>query len=299
MIDAFLSSLQAQNYSPLTIKTYRSDLAALQQFVQKTGNCTAMDWSVFDLDDLKSWLFHLHQSKISPRTLNRKLAAAQSFLKFLFTQQVLKQPIHNKVTALKTAKRLPDIVEKNKLLALVDPPENLPNSPSDHLILLLFYSLGLRSSELTGLQIKDIFIEQGYIRVLGKGNKMRILPLTPEVIKRLKSYISDLPQTQIWLFQTEKGEKLYHNYVYRLVKKFLAQQGNVGRNSPHNLRHSFASHLLDNGADLNAIKTLLGHSSLNATQIYLQTSVSELLSIFNQAHPRGQDSALPTDDSED
>ena len=192
-----------------------------------------------------------------------------------------------KILSPKTSKKLPVYVEQasmNELLDQVDFDDD-EQGARDKLILSLFYSTGIRLSELINIKRTDIDLKEKNLKVLGKGNKERILPLPEPLLDDLAKYM-DCTQNNVWLFHTEAGEKMYSKLVYRLVNSYLAKVTTITKKSPHVLRHTFATHMLNNGADLNAIKEFLGHANLSATQIYTHNSISKLANIYKQAHPK-------------
>lgn len=299
LIQTFFNYLEFERrYSPHTIDAYKSDIGQYLDFLT----------TAYDLSDitqtkalhLRSWLVDLHEHKISNRSINRKISALKSLFNFFRKRHGLKSNPLSKIINPKTEKRLPLTVRKEHLSMLLqlDPkPEDQNQAFStsrNRLILDILYSCGLRRSELIQIRLKDIDFSRRLLRVEGKGKKERWLPLSPELCKNLNLYLVDRlkklgdlnPADQDSLFITDQGDTLYPKWVYNLVRKSLGTVTSIEKKSPHILRHSFATHLSDAGADLNAIKTLLGHSSLAATQVYMHNSVEKLKKIYDQAHPK-------------
>jgi integrase/recombinase XerC len=231
------------------------------------------------------------EENISNKTLNRKISTLKSFFKFLMKNGVLQQTPMTTIISPKVGKRLPVFVEENdfknnfsKLQFTDDFMGKL-----EHMVLLLFYNTGMRLSELINLKEGNIDWSYSHIKVLGKGNKERIIPVSGELLQELKTYMADKPAStagEEYIFVNIKGKKLQARAVYAFVNKHLAQMTTISQKSPHILRHTFATHLMNNGADLNAVKELLGHSSLAATQVYTHNTIEKLKEVYKQAHPK-------------
>lgn len=293
-INSFLSYLEFERrFSMHTIEAYRQDL---EQFIDFCNSqYTFSNFNEVKLTHIRSWSVHLIQTGFSSRTVGRKLSALRSFFKYLkFKGIILLNPTQGLKNP-KVPKRLAVHIPKkdmNKLfndLEFADTYEDL----RDRTILELIYVTGIRRAEIIQLSIGDILENEGQMRVLGKGNKERIIPLIPEVVNRLKEYrakrVQEFPAIETnSFFLTSKGEKMYPKLVYNIVVRNLSKISSSTQKSPHILRHSFATHLVEAGADLNAIKELLGHSSLAATQIYTHNSIEELKKVYSKAHPKGQ-----------
>jgi len=228
---------------------------------------------------------------LSPRSVNRKITALKSMYRYAIKSGwVAVNPMH-KVSSPKTPKKLPEYIEAEKLDLLLDTAEFSAdfNGRRDHLIIELFYGTGMRLSELLGLKIEDVQLNNKQIKVTGKRNKQRIIPMFDTLAQELKTFLSErsaivTDQRQVFVF--EDGSALYPVYVYRLVNKYLSQVSTRKKKSPHVLRHSFATEMLNKGADLNAIKELLGHASLSATQVYTHNTIEKLKAAYALAHPR-------------
>jgi integrase/recombinase XerC len=283
-----------RRYSPHTVLSYQTDLRQFSAFLEATYELK--DPATADHMLIRSWVVALMQQHQDPRTVNRKIACLRSYYKYLLrTGSIQKNPML-RITSPKVAKKLPDFVAEdslNRLLNTFEFPQDLAGS-RDQLILELLYGTGIRLSELIGIGHEDISLSSKTVRVTGKGNKQRLVPLNPTLLLVLDRYIADKQRefgsdsnTRRALLVTDKGEPLYEKFVYRTVKHYLSQITTAsGQQHPHVLRHSFATHLLGKGADLNAIKELLGHANLAATQVYTHLSIDKLKSVFERAHPK-------------
>ncbi|MCT4697126.1 MAG: tyrosine-type recombinase/integrase [Candidatus Cardinium sp.] len=246
--------------------------------------------------DLRGWMMALAKEGLSHRSINRKMAALRAFYAFLATKGLMVERPTDVLKSLKGKKRLPIFFQEKELLAFLDQylfPVNFPGL-RDRLILELLYGTGMRLAELVALCQTDINLENGTVKVLGKRDKARMIPFPKPLIQLITAYIRekeklDHPPTP-QLIVTNTGKPAYPMFIYRVVKKYLAPTIRSSQHSPHIFRHTFATHLLDKGADLQAIKDLLGHASLSATQIYTHNSLTRLKEIFKKAHPRAEES---------
>lgn len=283
-----------RRYSPHTVLSYQTDLRQFAEFLLKTYELA--DLTQADHTLIRSWVVELMQKQQDPRTVNRKIATLRSYYKYLLRTGVIEKNPMLRITSPKAAKKLPDFVAEDSLNGLLNSFE-FPDTFAgvrDQLVLELLYGTGIRLSELIGIQADDLSLPGKTVRVTGKGNKQRIVPLNPTLLLVLNRYIEVKqrefgPQSNASpaLLVTDKGEPLYEKFVYRTVKHYLSQITTAsGQQHPHVLRHSFATHLLGKGADLNAIKELLGHASLAATQVYTHLSIDKLKSVFEKAHPK-------------
>lgn len=288
---AFIDYLKFQKrYSQHTITGYTTDLKDFFDFADL--NFATSEVSQITSAIIRSWLASLKEEKLSSRSVNRKISTLRSFFKYLLRQQVITINPLTQITALKTNKRLPSFVEEkdiDKLFEQVAFPETWQGA-TDKLIIKLFYNTGIRLSELINLKPGQVNYEQQNIKVLGKGNKERLIPVSDGLLKDVKNYLEkkadkDAADNSV-IFVTDKGKKLYPKYVYNIVKDKLEKVITNKKKSPHVLRHTFATHLANNGADINAVKELLGHSSLAATQIYVHNSIQKLKDIHKKAHPK-------------
>ncbi|MGL4364285.1 MAG: tyrosine-type recombinase/integrase [Bacteroidales bacterium] len=287
MIDLFLEYLQNEKrYSLHTIRAYRTDL---QQFVLFVG--VEQDLTKVDFRTLRTWLSLQISKGLSIRSVNRKKATISAFYSYLRRIDEFQQNPVDKVASLKKQRNLPYFYKEDDILNLLDKmPENTYESQRNTAILELIYATGVRLSELIKLCLQDVDLIKQSIKVFGKGNKQRVIPLSPHVCKVLFDYQQFRTQKfpnmlQDAYFCTQNGEEMYSGLVYRIVKRALSLKGIKGQKSPHILRHSFATHLLNNGADLSSIKDLLGHSSLSATQIYTHNDIEKLRISYHNAHP--------------
>jgi integrase/recombinase XerC len=294
-MDLFFDYLRFERrFSPHTVLSYQTDLRQFASFLSKTYELT--DPTQADHMLIRSWIVELMQQQHDPRTVNRKVACLRSYYKYLLRTNVITRNPMLRITAPKMAKKLPDFVAEDSLNGLLN-SFNFPDTfvgRRDQLVLELLYGTGIRLSELIGIQHDDVSLSTRTVRVTGKGNKQRIVPLNPTLLLVLERYLA---QKQIEfgsvdnasgaLLVTEKLEPLYEKLVYRTVKQYLSQITTASsQQHPHVLRHSFATHLLGKGADLNAIKELLGHANLAATQVYTHLSIDKLKAVFEKAHPK-------------
>ena len=291
---SFLDYLKLEkNYSQKTIIAYKNDLSSFQIFNYNTfdqKNIEKVNYS-----QIRSWIVSLVSDKISNGTINRKISSLNSYYKFLLkTGQIKINPL-NEHKALKTKSTIQLPFSENEILNVLN-PHNFDKSFEgfrDYLIIDLLYTTGIRRQELVDLKINNIDIPNKRIKVLGKRNKERYIPLIDSTIKLINKYIELRDQlnnikTKDAFFLTSKGKKIYDNLVYRITKKYFSSFSSKLKKSPHILRHSFATHLLNNGADLNSVKDLLGHTSLAATQVYTNRSIEEIKKVFKKSHPRNK-----------
>ncbi len=292
MIESFLQYITFEKrFSSHTVTSYRNDLLQFNTFLSE--NFPELPVDKASSNCVRSWVIHLMDLEFSSRSVNRKLAALNAFYRFLNKQGLVEDDHMQKLSALKVRKNLPVFVQEDHLLKLLDdfPFEDNFSGVRDKLILELLYATGIRLSELNGLKEKDVDLYNMEIKVLGKRNKQRIIPFPKTIgliIEKYRCYkINQFKDNRHdSLIVNNKGEPSYPMFIYRVVKKYLDLIPAVEKKSPHVLRHTFATHLLDKGADLNAIKELLGHTSLAATQVYTHNSLEKLKAIFDQAHPK-------------
>ncbi len=284
--DKFLKYIEYEKrYSPLTVTAYRGDLSQFVTFLSKEYEIT--DLKTVSHPIIRSWIVSLIEQGISNRSINRKITTLKSFYKFCMRNNSVSENPMLKILSPKTSRKLPVYVEEtsmNELLDQVDFSDD-EQGARDKLILSLFYSTGIRLSELINIKRTDIDLKEKNLKVLGKGNKERILPLPDPLLNELTEFMNNT-HNNAWLFYTAAEKKMYPKLVYRLVNSYLAKVTTINKKSPHVLRHTFATHMLNNGADLNAIKEFLGHANLSATQIYTHNSIAKLSSIYKQAHPK-------------
>lgn len=289
-IDTFINYLKYEKrYSQHTIISYQLDLEQFFQYM--VSQFDAIPLEAISTSMVRSWLAELTEDKIVPKSINRKISTLKSFFKYQLKTGGLQKTPMGTIIAPKVSKRLPMYVEQIDMEHLF---QHMPFSDdwkgrTERLVILLFYSTGIRLNELIQLKESQIDMANKQVKVVGKGNKERIIPVSKELIMQLQQYILDKPykaNEAQFLFITEKGASLQPRQVYGFVKAKLALVTTIQKKSPHILRHSFATHLMNNGADLNAVKELLGHSSLAATQIYTHNTIEKLKDVYKKAHPK-------------
>ncbi len=278
-----------KQYSPHTVGAYFKDITAFQEFIQNSSQKTLEQ---VEYIQVRSWIVSLVNNGISNTSVNRKISSLKSFYKFLLKIKVIGVSPLLKHKALKTPKKLQipfSEKEVDDVLNLIIYPDGFEGL-RDKLIIDLFYTTGIRRTELIHLRHRDIDLNSQTIKVLGKRNKERILPILPVIKEQIILYKISSAEAGIekgeFLFINGKGEILNDSFVYRIINKYFSNVSEKVKKSPHILRHTFATHLLNNGADLNSVKELLGHSSLASTQIYTHSSLAELKKVYQNAHPR-------------
>ena len=281
--------LLEKRYSSHTVKAYRTDLRIFESYLKEIYT-TSIDKANHTM--IRSWLVEELNKGNSARTVNRKITTLKSFYKYLIKEHKIKQNPTLKISSSKISKKLPQFVglaDMNKLLDKLKFEKNF-SAFRDKLIIEVFYSTGIRLSELINIKLTDVDPLKSQIKVLGKRNKERLIPLTKELQKSIEGYMTfrmkEKAIDRSYLFITDSGKKLNPSMVYRKVNELLKGVTTLEKKSPHVLRHTFATHMLNNGADLNVIKELLGHASLSATEVYTHNSIDQLKEIFNNAHPR-------------
>lgn len=279
-----------KKYSPHTLTSYQNDLKQFFLFIHVEGHSFTID--EVNYQQVRSWISSLMMVKISPKSINRKLSSLTSFFKFLQKHNIVPANPLSKITGPKTPKRLPVFVEELHMNELLDGAnfEDSFKGSTAHLMMDIFYQTGIRRIELAKLKEADVDIINSTIKILGKRNKERIIPISLKLSRNLEAYLKvkqELYLSNPMLLVNEKGNALSEGYIYNTVKKHLSKVTTIKKKSPHILRHTFATHLLNNGADINAVKDLLGHANLNATQIYTHNTIDKLKKSYKQAHPRG------------
>lgn len=291
-VQAFQDYLQLQkNYSMHTVKAYLSDLHEFESFNKENFEQETIDSVIYS--QIRSWIVSLVDAGLSSSSVNRKISSLKSYYKFLLRIKQIDYSPLLKHKALKSSKII-QIPFSEKEIDLVLNQINYPEGfegVRDKLVIDLFYTTGIRKAELIGLKLSSIDFTTTTLKVLGKRNKERIVPLLPIVLEEFELYFSErnlLPEIKDsdYLFLTKKGVKLNDTFVYRLINLYFSAISEKVKKSPHILRHTFATHMLNNGADLNSVKELLGHSSLASTQVYTHSSLSELKKVYQDAHPR-------------
>jgi integrase/recombinase XerC len=291
-LQAFLDYLKFEKrYARHTISSYASDLAFFYEFIAAQYELErAAD---IQASMIRGWLASMKEQGHSAKSINRRISAVKSFYRFLQRKGIVTNTPTAMLVAPKVSKRLPVYVEVKDLETLFSHVE-FPDSWTgrvERLIFALFYATGMRLSELTGLKETQVDLSKQQLKILGKGNKERIIPMTSELKKLVEDYIAEKKSVSAdlnaaHLLVSDKGKPLHPRYVQGVVKRYLSQVTTIDKKSPHVLRHSFATHLMNNGAELNAVKELLGHSSLAATQIYTHNTIDKLKEIHARAHPK-------------
>lgn len=292
MFEAFLHYLRSEKrFSPNTVLAYQSDLTQFQSYLLETY--ATDDWVEVTHFHIRSWMVSMLEQGLSARSMNRKLSSLHTFYRFLRKRSYLDSNPLNKINAPKSGKKLPAILRETEMKQLLE-ADLFPNDfegMRDHLLLNMLYQTGMRRAEIISLRHHDIMLSDQMIRITGKGSKERRMPIGKDLIAEIivyktllnSEFSGTLPDS---FFVTIKGAALYPGLLHRVVNRYLRMVSTVDQKSPHVLRHSFATHLSDKGADLNAIKVLLGHANLAATQVYMHNSIEKLKSVYAQAHPK-------------
>lgn len=281
-----------KRYSPHTVSAYQSDLDQFFKFLNEPEQ-TINNPAEITYQHIRNWMVHL-MGEMTARSVNRKIATLRKYFKFLLREGLITDNPTSKIQSPKNVKRLPVVVEDEKLNAMLNSEEVFGDDfggVRDKLVLEILFGTGIRLAELVGLKEQDIDIYNDTIKVLGKRNKERIVPINHELKLLLEQYIhlkknQSFDNISVTLIVTNKGSDVYPKFIYLIVNKYLSYISTQNKKSPHVLRHTFATSLLNRGADLNAIKELLGHANLSATQVYTHNSVERLKSIYKQAHPK-------------
>jgi integrase/recombinase XerC len=292
MIDSFIKYIQFEKrVSSHTASAYKNDLQQFASFLEQTFPDTPIQTA--DYGVIRSWIIQLVESGIDPSSINRKIACLRSYYKFLLRQEIIIKDPMMKISILKTKKRLPSFVKESDMVNLLDHVvfDDTLEGLRNKLILELFYATGIRLSELLHLKETQLDLQNRTIKVLGKRNKERVIPFGVSIVSIIEEYREKRNKevemkAHGFLFVTDTGEPCYPMMVYRMVKKYLNAHTTTDKQSPHVLRHTYATHLLNKGAEINAVKDLLGHSSLAATQVYTHNSLEKLKKVFEQAHPK-------------
>ena len=288
-LQEFIDYLSYQKrFSVHSITAYQKDLETFWEYANKEGYTTLNELNHLVI---RSWLVSLMESGMEARSVNRKISTLKSYYKFLIREGKVELNPMAKIISPRTAKKLPVFVDKTHMENLFDFVVFEPGFEGhrNRMVLLLFYQTGMRLSELTGLKKGDIDFSNCQLKVLGKRNKERIIPFTLNFKKELEDYLHAIPPeyaSGLYLFAQKNGKKLYPKQVYNIVNAALSHVTTIHKKSPHVLRHTFATHMLNNGADLNAIKEILGHANLSATQVYTHNSIEKLKNVHKLAHPK-------------
>ncbi len=290
--ESFLQYLQIEKrYSPLTVRSYLNDLDQFHKYLEARESNS--DPLAVSSHDIRSWIVKLMENGYSSKSIHRKISSLRGYYRYLRKEGFVRNDPLEKVVLPKIKKRLPQFVEEESIDNLLD---NFDfgddfNGVRNRTIIEMLYLTGMRRAELTGLRSVDVDIADSTVKVTGKRNKQRIIPLLEPFTKNLEHYLRLRNERfpggdREWFFVGNKGNKLYDKYVYNTVRSYLSMVTTIEKKSPHILRHSFATHMLNHGADLNSIKEFLGHANLSATQIYTHNSFEKLKKIYKQAHPR-------------
>lgn len=292
MIESFLKHLQFEKrLSPHTVLAYGIDLLQFRDFLVQKSSDTAVERADYTL--IRSWIVSLIESGIEASSVNRKIACLRTFYKYLMRLDVITKDPMTKISVLKMKKRLPGFVKEDDMVNLLDNHsfEQTFEGQRDQLILEMFYATGIRLSELINLKEKAVDLRNRTLKVLGKRNKERVIPFSQGLVPLIEKYLVTRNREVMMkdhgnLFVRASGHACYPAMIYKIVKKYLDKYPGIEKRSPHVLRHTYATHLLNKGADLNAVKDLLGHTSLAATQVYTHNSMEKLKKVFDQAHPK-------------
>lgn len=294
-VDAFISYLQLEkNYSKHTIQAYERDIREFSSFCEEHHDVP----SIIDIgySMVRNWIVHLSSNEVSNRSINRKISSLRAYYKFLLKVGDISASPLTKHKSLKTDKRVEVPFSEHEMEEMLKaiPFDDDFEGTRDKLIIELLYATGMRRAELVNLRLNNIDFSQNTMKVLGKRNKERIIPLLPATASLIKTYLkhrSNLEKVQDpgVLLLTQSGLKIYETLVYRTINKYFSLVSPKVKKSPHILRHTFATHLLNRGADLNSVKELLGHSSLASTQVYTHNSIAELKKVHQKAHPRNKE----------
>lgn len=294
-LTSFISYLSLEkNYSDHTVQAYERDIAEFALFCKESYELNSIE--EVDYGIIRSWIVQLVERGIRNRSVNRKVASLKAYYKFLLKIEKIKASPLSKHKALKTSKKIeiPFSEAEMELLLQQFPFENDFEGLRDKLIIELLYTTGIRRSELIHLKMSDINLYEASMKVLGKRNKERIIPLLHSIKEQLESYFRvresiEGAEKQPYVFLSKSGHKIYETLVYRIINGYFSKVSSKVKKSPHILRHTFATHLLNKGADLNSVKELLGHSSLASTQVYTHNSIAELKKVHSSAHPRSKE----------
>jgi len=293
MMNEFLQYLQYEkNYSSHTVLSYHTDLRQFCDFLEI--NADQFEPAQVSSQQIQQWVLSLMSEKIAARTLSRKISTLKSFWRFLLTRGYVNQNPTLKIILPKTKKPIPAFFKDSEMEIVLDKmflPDNF-ESVRDQLILTVFYLTGIRLAELLNIEDKDVDLADGNLKVIGKRNKQRMIPISRILCQDIEDYIQlrnkTIESLSPNLFIRINGKKMYPKMIYNLVHNTMSEVSSLHKKSPHVLRHTFATSLLNGGADINAVKELLGHSSLAATQVYTHTSFEELYNIYKHAHPRAK-----------
>lgn len=293
-IRSFIDYLKFErNYSPRTLKNYEDDLKAFKKFFKDLD--TTLEWDTLDADVVRDWMVSMMDAGQAATSVNRRLSSLRTFYRFLLKRKMVKNDPVRGIQGPKKKKPLPVFVRESEMDRLLDGNYFRDDfeGKRDRLIIDMFYSTGMRLSELTGLDVGDVDLMTGSVKVTGKRNKQRLIPFGEELKRMLEEYLGERQNLEksvsgisLALFVDKKGGRLQNIQVWRLVRYYLGMVSTVSKRSPHVLRHTFATSMLNHHADLESLKELLGHESISTTEIYTHTTFEELKEMYNHAHPR-------------
>jgi integrase/recombinase XerC len=277
-----------RRYSPHTVLAYKTDLEVFASYMLATYEITSP--SELTVTMLRSFVMEQMETGLNPKSVNRKISSIKAYIRYMRKEGVININPAATLKSIKTPKTLVSALSENEISDLLNNDffDESPEGLRARAMIELMYATGVRRSELINLKLSGLDLGQKTIRVIGKRNKERLIPLTDASIEAISGYLSIRPsaQNEVFLFLTDKGKKLYPELVYTTVKRYLSYVSSLQKKSPHVLRHTFATHLLNKGADMNDIKELMGHANLSATQVYTHNSFEQLKSVYNQSHPR-------------
>ncbi len=279
-----------KRYSPKTVESYSTDLTQFANYIDELSDGYDIHWKKIDKKYVRHFLMELQGRNLNRRSIARKVATLKSFFRFLEKQEIVDKSIASSVKMPKFENKLPEYLTKNEIDKIIHLPQlNHFQGIRDRAILELFYGCGIRLSELLNLKLENLMLREDAIKVKGKGKKERILPVGNYSKKALLYYLDERAKVAEHglqeLFVLKSGKKMYPMAVQRLIKKYINQVVSLSSASPHMLRHSYATHLLDNGANIRVVKDLLGHENLSTTQVYTHLSIEHLKSVYKNAHP--------------
>ena len=283
-LDKFRNYLEAEKkYSILTVKAYTKDLEEFIDFLESTGASFNKN---IEYTFIRNWIVFLSKNKISPNSINRKISSLKAYFKFLVNiKEIKRSPLRNH-TSLRTKSKVVNPLNETEMKEVFELFKTSEKELTrDSMIIDILYSTGLRRAELINLKKSDIYFDDQVIKVLGKRNKERLVPMLPGLVKKLKLYSRNLEEDS-FLLQSKNGNKISPSTIYRVVNKYLRSISTKTKISPHVLRHTFATHILNNGADINSIKEILGHKSLASTQIYTKIKIPTIVNDYMKNHPR-------------
>ena len=283
-LDKFKNYLEAEKkYSILTVNAYTKDLDEFKDYIESTGISFSKN---IEYAFIRNWIVFLSKNKISPNSINRKIASLKAYFKFLVNiKEIKKSPLRNH-TSLRTKSKVVNPLNETEMKEVFDLFKTSEKELTrDSMIIDILYSTGLRRAELINLKKSDIYFDDQVIKVLGKRNKERLVPMLPVLVKKLKLFSKNIKDDS-FLLQSKNGNKISPSTIYRVVNKYLRNISTKTKISPHVLRHTFATHILNNGADINSIKEILGHKSLASTQIYTKIKIPTIVNDYMRNHPR-------------